>query len=75
MADWVHKLDGFLQFNDYYILKNAGTISHEVAKRLAEQEYEKYSISQDQLYESDFDKEVKRLTSKTKSIKSKKDKK
>jgi len=75
MADWVHKLDGFLQFNDYYILKNAGTISHEVAKRLAEQEYEKYRITQDQLYESDFDKEVKKLTSKTKSTKSKKDKK
>ncbi|MCX6325144.1 MAG: virulence RhuM family protein [Bacteroidia bacterium] len=75
MADWVHKLDGFLQFNDYYILKNAGTISHEVAKRLAEQEYEKYRISQDQLYESDFDKEVKKLTSKIKSTKSKKDKK
>jgi len=74
MADWVHKLDGFLQFNDYYILKNAGTISHEVAKRLAEQEHEKYRISQDQLYESDFDKEVKKLTSKTKSAKSKKNK-
>jgi hypothetical protein len=67
MADWVHKLDGFLQFNDYYILKNAGTISHEVAKRLAEQEYEKYRISQDQLYESDFDKEVKKITSKPES--------
>jgi hypothetical protein len=72
MADWVHKLDGFLQFNDYYILKNAGTISHEVAKRLAEQEYEKYRISQDQLYESDFDKEVKKITTKSKSGKNKK---
>jgi hypothetical protein len=72
MADWVHKLDGFLQFNDYYILKNAGTISHEVAKRLAEQEYEKYRISQDQLYESDFDKEVKKITTKSKLGKNKK---
>lgn len=72
MGDWIHKLDGFLQFNDYHILKNAGTISHDVAKRLAEQEYEKYRITQDQLYESDFDKEVKKITSKIKKTKDKK---
>jgi len=61
MADWVKKLDGFLQFNEYEILKSAGTISHDVAKQLAEKEYEKYRITQDQLYESDFDHEVKRF--------------
>jgi hypothetical protein len=66
MADWVQKLDGFLQFNDYEILQNAGAISHDVAKQLAEQEYEKYRIIQDQLYESDFDKAVKRILPKTK---------
>ncbi len=61
MADWVQKLDGFLQFNDYEILKNAGSISHEVAKKLAEDQYEKFRIEQDKLYESDFDKLAKRL--------------
>jgi len=61
MADWVKKLDAFLQFNEYHILKDAGTVSHEVAKKLAEQEYEKYRPVQDQLYESDFDNEVKKI--------------
>ena len=73
MADWVKKLDAFLQFNEYQILKDAGTVSHDVAKRLEEQEYDKYRVVQDQLYESDFDNEVKKLTSKTKTPKRKKD--
>jgi hypothetical protein len=37
MEDWINKLDGFLQFNEYEILTNAGNVSHEVAKRLAEE--------------------------------------
>jgi hypothetical protein len=74
MADWVKKLDGFLQFNEYQILKDSGTVSHEVAKKLAEQEYQKYRIEQDQLYESDFDQEVKKITDKTASEKKKKKK-
>lgn len=61
MADWVQKLDAFLQFNEYQVLKDAGKISHEVAKRLAEQEYEKFRIVQDLNFESDFDKEVKKI--------------
>jgi hypothetical protein len=61
MADWVQKLDAFLQFNDYSILKNAGSISHEVAKKLAEKQYEQFRIDQDKLYESDFDQLAKRL--------------
>lgn len=73
MADWVKKLDAFLQFNEYQILKDAGTVSHDVAKRLAEHEYDKYRVVQDQLYESDFDNEVKKLTSKTKTPKRKMD--
>jgi hypothetical protein len=61
MTDWVKKLDAFLQFNEYNILKDAGKVSHEVAKELAEQEYEKFRVKQDKSFESDFDKEVKRL--------------
>lgn len=34
MEDWVNKLDGFLQFNEYDILTNAGKVFHEVAQRL-----------------------------------------
>jgi hypothetical protein len=61
MTAWVKKLDAFLQFNEYNILKDAGKVSHEVAKELAEQEYEKFRVKQDKSFESDFDKEVKRL--------------
>jgi len=71
MEEWVNKLDAFLQFNEYEILTGAGKVSHEVAKRLAEQEYEKLRVVQDRLYESDFDKEVKRLASKNRSDKAK----
>ena len=67
MADWVKKLDSFLQFNEYQILKDSGTVSHEVAKDLAEQEYDKYRIVQNQLYESDFDKEAKKIVDKSSS--------
>lgn len=62
MSDWVQKLDAFLQFNDYNVLQNSGTISHEVAKHLAEGEFEKYRVVQDQNFESDFDKLTESLT-------------
>jgi len=61
MKDWVEKLNAFLKFSEYEILTNAGKISHEVAKALALQEYEKYSKIQDQNYVSDFDREVKKM--------------
>lgn len=61
MKDWVDKLDVFLQFNDYSVLKNAGTISAEIAKKLANDQYEKFRVRQDSEYESDFDREIKRI--------------
>ena len=61
MLDWVEKLDAFLHFNEYNILKDAGKVSHEIAVKLAEKEYEKFRIIQDKKIESDFDKEVKKL--------------
>ena len=61
MRDWLEKLDAFLKFNDYDILTNAGHVSAEVAKTLALQEFEKYRVVQDQIFQSDFDKEVKKL--------------
>jgi hypothetical protein len=64
MTDWVKKLDAFLQFNEYDILQNAGSVSHEIAKALAEQEYQKFRITQDKTFKSDFDKEIKKLQSK-----------
>jgi hypothetical protein len=64
MADWVAKLDAFLQFNEYDVLANAGKISAEVAKRLAEEQYDKFRVRQDREFESDFEAEVKRIESK-----------
>ena len=58
MKDWSEKLDAFLKFNEQEILEGLGKISHEVAKVLAEKEYEKYRVAQDSLYKSDFDKLV-----------------
>ena len=62
MKEWAEKLDAFLQFNDYNVLKTAGKVSHDVAVKLAEGEYEKFRVRQDREYISDFDKEVKRLS-------------
>lgn len=55
MKDWVIKLDAFLQFNEKEVLEHKGKISHEVAVVLAINEYEKYRVTQDRLYKSDFD--------------------
>ncbi len=61
MADWIQKLDAFLQFNEYELLKDAGKVSHEVAMKLADTEYQKFRVIQDHNFESDFEKESKRI--------------
>jgi hypothetical protein len=71
MTDWVTRLDAFLQFNEYQILKDAGKVSHEVAMKLVEKEYEKFRVIQDQNFVSDFEQEVKKLNKATKSDKKK----
>jgi hypothetical protein len=43
MKDWEEKLNAFLKFNERDILTGAGSISHEIAKELAEKEYEKFN--------------------------------
>lgn len=43
MRDWRSKLDAFLRFNEREVLENAGAVSMEVAKRLAEERYETYN--------------------------------
>ncbi len=66
MTEWITKLDAFLQFNEYQILKDAGKVKHEVAKQLAEKEYEKFRITQDENFESDFESETKKISDKKK---------
>ncbi len=42
MQDWIKKLDGFLGLNDREILTHAGKVSQQLAKQIAEQEYDKF---------------------------------
>ncbi|MEX0668607.1 MAG: virulence RhuM family protein [Candidatus Saccharimonadales bacterium] len=64
MKDWKEKLDAFLKFNEYEILQNAGKISSAAAQELAEEEYDKFRVVQDEEFISDFDEEVSKLKSK-----------
>ena len=58
MEDWATRVDQYLQLTGRDILKNAGSISAKDARLFAESEFEKYRITQDRLYSSDFDKLV-----------------
>jgi len=61
MEDWEKRLGGFLKLWDREILQDAGKVTAELAKTYEESEFEKYRIVQDKLFESDFDKEIKKL--------------
>ena len=68
MAEWVERLDAFLQFNERNILDHAGSMSHELAERCAHDAFERYEIERRQLEAdtavSDFDRvmeDVKKL--------------
>ncbi len=64
MADWVKRLDAFLEFNEHEILTDAGKVSKKVADKLAKEQYDNFH--QERLAnpeKDDFDKflEQKRL--------------
>ena len=64
MRDWIAKLNAFLTVNERAILEHAGKISHEMARELAEAEYQKFhrnQIQQADQAEGDFDKAIKQL--------------
>lgn len=69
MRDWAQKLDAFLKFNEQDILPDQGKISHDVAAALAEKQYESFRVEQDSRFESDFDREVKKLLAQKKKKK------
>jgi hypothetical protein len=60
-SDWATKLNAFLKFNEKDILENLGKVTAEISKNFAESEFEKYRPIQNKLFESDFDKEIKKL--------------
>jgi hypothetical protein len=64
MKDWIAKLHAFLTINDRTILTHAGKISHELAKELAEAQYETYNrqrILQADAAGGEFEKVFKQL--------------
>jgi hypothetical protein len=62
MDDWAKRLDVFLNADDRDVLQDAGVVTAKMAKDFAENEFEKFRVSQDRLFESDFDKEIKQIT-------------
>ncbi len=64
MKDWISKLHGFLTLNDRAVLTHAGKVSHDLARELAEAEYDKFHaarIQQADLSDHDFEKAIKQL--------------
>jgi len=71
MKDWTNKLDGFLRLNDRNILDHAGKISHQMAKELAEKEYDSFhqvrlQIEARQADEKDFEYLARKIESNAK---------
>lgn len=66
MEDWAKFLDSFLDLSSYPILLDKGKISAEQAKIKAFEEYNKFRVTQDRDYLSDFDKERKQIEKKVK---------
>ena len=62
--DWIDKLHAFLTLNDKEILQDNGKVSAQIAKKLAETEFEKYREQESKAYVSDFDKMVEKLEKK-----------
>ena len=60
MQEFAHSVNEFLAFRRYDILQNKGKISHAKAKEKAESEYDIFNKTQK--IESDFDRELKKLS-------------
>lgn len=71
MNDWIEKLHGFLTINDRNILHDAGKISHELMKEIAEKKFEEYKHVEAK-QDVDFDEVVLNVIKSAKNKKSKK---
>jgi len=65
MESLANSVNKFLEFNEYEILPNNGTISRTQAMKKAYEEYEAFNKTQK--IESDFDKEIQKLLAKDKN--------
>ena len=64
MKDWAERLDKFLEFNEYHVLRSGGSVSRKDADEFVKIEFEKFKPIQDRTYKSDynkFDEETKKL--------------
>ena len=60
MQDWLNQTNRFLTNNRRKVLEGKGQISHEVAVKKAEKEYESFRIRQDREYISEFDRQTEK---------------
>lgn len=72
MQDWEARLNRFIEATDREVLQDAERVTAEIAKAHAESEFEKYRVVQDRLFESDFDRVLKRIEPPRKPAKRKK---
>lgn len=61
MKDWIEALDNQIIAHKRKVLIGKGNISHKQAIEKAEKEFETYRKREMELFESDFDKEIKKL--------------
>jgi len=61
MEQWATFLNDFLKLSNYAILTDKGKVSTLEAKIKAELEFDKFRVIQDRAWESDFDKEIRKL--------------
>ncbi len=60
MQDWVEQTNQILRNNRREVLEGKGKVSHDMAMKKAEKEYEIFRVKQDLEYVSEFDREVER---------------
>ena len=65
MAEWVQRLDAFLQFNERNVLTHAGAVSHQLAEAHAHAQFERYDAERRTMEaaqpSSDFDRAVEEV--------------
>lgn len=55
MSDWEERLNSFINLFEYGLLKDSGRVTAEIAKLHAETEFEKFRVTQDRAFISDYD--------------------
>lgn len=68
MTEWIEKLDELMKLSGRQLLVGKGTISHEEAKQKAIAEFEKYRKMEMLQFESDYDRAIRELIQKEKSL-------